>query len=109
MHKPLFITLGLVFVGLAVLVIFLPVLPTTTLLLLALACFARSSEKFHKWLSTNRTFGLFIKQRHQTRSMSRKAKACALITICVGSGISILTVDTLPMKLIVAGGSSFLL
>ena len=100
MHKPLLIILGIACVGLAVLGIFLPVLPTTPLLLLALACFTKSSEKLHNRLLTNRTLGPFIKQWHETRSMSRKAKVYALITIFIGGGISIYSVDTYVLKMI---------
>ncbi len=103
MHKPLLITLGFVFVGLAVLGIFLPVLPTTPLLLLALACFAKSSEKLHEWLLTNKTFGPFIRQWHETRSMPRKAKIYAMVAIFIGWGISVLSVDTPLLKLILTG------
>ncbi|UCH80789.1 MAG: YbaN family protein [Nitrospiraceae bacterium] len=98
MHKPLLIILGLLFVGLAILGIFLPVLPTTPFLLLALACFAKSSEKLHAWLLTNKTFGPLIRQWHETRSMPRKAKIYALITIFFGGGISIYSMDTAMLK-----------
>ncbi len=102
MHKPLLIALGLLFVGLAVIGIFLPVLPTTPLLLLALACFARSSEKLHTWLLQHKTLGPFIRQWHETRSMTRRAKVYALAAILTGGGISIFTADTVMMKLILA-------
>ena len=102
MHKPLFITLGLVFVGLAVLGIFLPVLPTTPLLLLAVACFARSSQKLHDRILSHKTFGPLIRQWHETRSMPRRAKLYALSTICAGGAVSVLSVDTVTMKLILA-------
>ena len=100
MHKPFLITLGLVFVGLAVVGIFLPVLPTTPLLLLALACFAKSSEKLHSRLLTNKRFGPFIRQWHETRSMPRKAKVYAIISIFIAGGISFLSVDTTTLKLL---------
>jgi len=102
MHKPLLITLGLLLVGLAVLGIFLPVLPTTPLLLLALACFAKSSKKLHDWLLTNKTFGPFIKDWNETRSMPRKAKIIAIITILITGSISVLSVNTVLLKLILA-------
>ncbi|RJR20023.1 MAG: DUF454 domain-containing protein [Nitrospiraceae bacterium] len=100
MHKPLLIVLGIFFVGLAFLGIFLPVLPTTPLLLLALACFAKSSERLHNRLLANKTFGPLIRQWHETRSMPRKAKVYAIISILVGGGISIYSVDEVLLKLI---------
>lgn len=100
MHKPLLIILGLVFVSLAVLGAFLPVLPTTPLLLLALACFAKSSEKLHDWLLKNKTFGPLIRQWHETRSMTRKAKVCAIISIIIAGGISIFSVDVLLFRIL---------
>jgi uncharacterized membrane protein YbaN (DUF454 family) len=102
LHKPLLITLGLFFVGLAVLGIFLPVLPTTPLLLLALACFAKSSEKLHTWLLANKTFGPLISHWHETRSMPRKAKVYAIISILITGGISIFSADTVFLKSLLA-------
>jgi uncharacterized membrane protein YbaN (DUF454 family) len=100
MHKPLLITFGLICVGLAVLGIFLPVLPTTPLLLLALACFAKSSEKLYNWLLTNKTFGPLIRQWHETRSLPRKTKVYAFISIFIAGGISLLSMDMLILKLV---------
>ena len=100
MHKPLLITFGLICVGLAVLGIFLPLLPTTPLLLLALACFAKSSEKLHNWLLTNKTFGPLIRQWHETKSLPRKTKVYAFISIFIAGGISLLSMDMLILKLV---------
>lgn len=61
MHKTLLIFFGLLFAGLAIIGIFLPVLPTTPLLLLAVGCFAKSSEKLHSWIITHKTFGPLIR------------------------------------------------
>ena len=52
---------GTLFVGLGDLGIILPVLPTTPFLLLAAACYARSSDKFYNWLLNNKWFGRYIK------------------------------------------------
>jgi len=100
MHKPLLITLGFLFVGLAIVGIFLPVLPTTPLLLLALACFAKSSEKLHDRLLTNKTFGPLIRQWHETRSMPRRAKVYAIISIILAGGVSVFSVDTVILRLL---------
>ncbi len=100
MHKPFFMTLGLLCVGLAVLGIFLPILPTTPFLLLAFACFAKSSERLRNWLLANKIFGPTIRQWHETRSISRKAKIYAIISIFIVGGISFLSVDKFVLRLI---------
>lgn len=103
MHKPLLITLGLLFVGLATLGIFLPVLPTTPFLLLAVACFARSSEKLHEWLLSNRTFGPVIKHWQESKSMPRRAKVYSIISIVLVGGVSVLFfIDAVQLKIAVS-------
>jgi len=101
MHKPVLISIGLVCVGLAVLGIFLPVLPTTPFLLLALACFARSSEKLHSWLLSNKTFGPLIKHWEESKSMPRKAKIYSIILIIVAGGVSAIFIEKASLKIAV--------
>lgn len=72
---------GLIFVGLAILGVVLPILPTTPFLLVAAACFAKSSPRLEKKLLANKTFGPLIHEWQQHRSIPRKAKRIALLTI----------------------------
>lgn len=58
--------------------IFLPILPTTPFLLLAAACYMRSSERLHKWLINNRWFGEYIKNYQNGRGIPKKTKIVAL-------------------------------
>lgn len=72
---------GLMFVGLAILGVILPILPTTPFLLVAAACFAKSSPRLQKKLLANKTFGPLIHEWQQHRSIPRKAKRIALLTM----------------------------
>lgn len=72
---------GIFCVGLAILGAMLPVLPTTVFLLMATACFAKSSPKWQQKLLNNKTFGPLIHEWQQNRSIPRKAKRVALLMI----------------------------
>ncbi len=54
--RGVFLVLGLIFTGLGFLGIFLSVLPTVPFLIVAAACFARSSERLENWLLAHPQF-----------------------------------------------------
>lgn len=68
---------------------FLPLLPTTPLVLVAAACFARSSPKWHQWLLDNRSFGPMIRRWEEQRCVSRRVKAIALLSMFGVGGFSV--------------------
>lgn len=72
---------GLFCVGLAILGAILPVLPTTVFLIMAAACFAKSSPRMQQKLLVNKTFGPLILDWQQHKSIPKKAKRMALLTI----------------------------
>jgi uncharacterized membrane protein YbaN (DUF454 family) len=80
---------GFLFLALAIIGVFLPLLPTTPFLLVAAACFARSSEKWHAWLLGNATFGPLIRNWETNRCISRKVKTIAIVSMLVVGGFSI--------------------
>ncbi len=82
-------SLGLVFVALGALGLILPILPTTPFLLVAAACFANSSPRFHNWLLNLRIFGPLIRNWQETRSIPKKAKLLAILTIVLVGGTSV--------------------
>ena len=77
-RKVLLIFFGTVFVGLGVLGMFLPLMPTTVFLLLAAYCYSKSSERFHDWLLTNRWCGKYIRNYKDGRGMTVRDKATSL-------------------------------
>jgi len=54
--------------------VFLPILPTTPLLLLAAACYYKSSTRMHQWMLTNRWFGNYLRNYAEGKGISVKAK-----------------------------------
>ena len=69
---------GFFFVVIGVIGIVLPVLPTTPFLLLAAACFAKSSEKWHNWLLSNKLFGDYLRNYQEGRGIPLNVKITAI-------------------------------
>jgi uncharacterized membrane protein YbaN (DUF454 family) len=69
---------GWLSVALGVIGIFVPVLPTTPFLLLAAACFVRSSRRFYLWLVEHPRLGPWISDYLEGNGMPRKAKVYTL-------------------------------
>ncbi|MBT8168420.1 YbaN family protein [Falsiruegeria litorea] len=79
--KYLWTLLGLMCVGLALIGVVLPLLPTVPFLLLAAFFFAKSSERLHTWLVTHRLFGPMILDWQNSGAIRPKAKTAATISI----------------------------
>ena len=93
--------MGLVFLGVAVIGVFLPLLPTTPFVLLATACFARSSEKWHRWILRNETFGPMIRNWEQHRCISCRVKLIAITSMLGVGGFSVfIAVQSLQVQII---------
>ena len=69
---------GWINVGIGILGAFLPVLPTTLFLLIALWAFSRSSLRFHSWLYNHPRFGPPLRAWHQHRVIPLPAKLLAI-------------------------------
>ena len=78
--KGILLISGMLFVSLGIIGIFIPILPTTPFLLLAAACFARSSHRFHTWLITNKLFGNYIRNYQEGKGIPKDVK---IITIAL--------------------------
>ena len=86
----LLVTCGTLCVGLGILGIFLPLLPTTVFLLLAAACYARSSERFHQKLVNHRFLGAYIRNYRDGRGMAPREKAITIGLLWVGIGATMI-------------------
>ena len=87
--RVLLVASGTLCVALGVLGMFLPLMPTTVFLLLAAACYARSSNRFYQKLLNHRLLGAYIRNSREGRGMRRRDKTVTLVLLWVGIGASI--------------------
>jgi uncharacterized protein len=81
---------GSLLVGIGVLGIFLPLLPTTIFLLLAAACYGRSSTRAYRWLTTNRYFGGYLRNYKEHKGATVRAKVTSIASLTIGIGVTVL-------------------
>ncbi|HWV09558.1 MAG TPA: YbaN family protein [Pseudomonas sp.] len=82
------LTVGWLSVALGVIGIFVPILPTTPFLLLAAACFMRSSERFYHWLVDHPRLGPWIRDYLEGNGIPLKGKVYALGLMWLSIGFS---------------------
>ena len=91
----LLVVFGTLSVALGVIGIFVPLMPTTVFLMLAAACYARSSERHYQRLMNNRWLGTYIRNRHEGRGMTRRHKVMTVALLWVGiAATCILSLET---------------
>lgn len=95
LRKWLLMSAGVLAIGLAVVGIFIPILPTTPFLLLAAGCFMRSSEQLYAWLIHHKWFGDYIRHYREYRAIPLQAKAIALGLLWAVIGATIIFAVTL--------------
>lgn len=93
---------GSIAVLLAVLGVFLPLLPTTPFLLLASACYFRSSPRMYRWLMSNRILGDYLLNFQSGKGIPLRAKIVSVLLIWASLSFSIYKMDAIAVKLILA-------
>ena len=87
--RVVFAGLGAVFLAAGAVGIFVPVLPTVPLWLVAAACFARSSSRVYNWMLNHRHFGPGIREWRHHRSIPWRAKRAALALLAASFGVTL--------------------
>lgn len=92
MLRLLYLGGGFTALGLGIVGVFLPILPTVPFLLLAAFCFARSHPDLALRLYAHPTYGAPMRQWRDRRAISRRAKLSALAGMSLGVIFTALTI-----------------
>lgn len=87
------IVIGLIFTALGIAGAVLPLLPTTPFLLVAVFCFARSSDRFYNWLINQKIYKEYVENFYLHRGYTLQQKIKILISLYIVIGFSIYMVD----------------
>lgn len=103
----LWATLGLLCVGLGMLGVVLPLVPTVPFMLLAAFFFARSSERLHSWLMSHPQFGPPIADWQERGAIKPRVKSLSTIAIagvfCLSLILEVKTTVLLIQALVLSG------
>ena len=106
LKRYLLLSIGLLSVILGAIGAVLPVIPTTPFLILALACFSKSSPRFHRMLLNNKWVGPSLTEWEQNKTISRQIKFRAMVLVVISFTISIIILSGrtgLQLMLVVLG------
>lgn len=81
---------GVLSFALGVIGVFLPLVPTVPLMILAAFCFARSSSRLHDWLMRHPRFGAAIENWRERGAIARRGKWAASVSIAAAFGLSLI-------------------
>jgi uncharacterized protein len=84
-HRPFVFALAWVFLGLGIVGLFLPLVPGTLFLILAGACFTRSSPRFEAWLLDHPRLGPPVRRWRETGAIPRPAKAFTVVSLAASA------------------------
>jgi uncharacterized membrane protein YbaN (DUF454 family) len=82
-HQYVLLCIGILSVALGTAGIFLPLLPTTPFLLLAAACFLRSSKRLHAWIMNHKWFGPYIYNYRTYKAIPKRTKITAITLLWI--------------------------
>lgn len=102
LKKKIYICVGLLALGLGIIGVFLPVMPTVPFLLVALFCFERSSKKYHDMILNNKYFGKVLRDYYEGRGLTTSVKIKAILFLTCGMGFSFYKVQHLYLRIMLA-------
>lgn len=104
--RPVWFSLGVLSVAIGMVGMVLPILPTVPFMILATFFFARSSPRFHRWLTEHPVFGPQIRVWREEGAISRRGKWLATASLALAFMVSVL-LEIRPIYLTIQGGVMF--
>lgn len=102
-NKFIFILAGMISAVLGTIGTFLPLLPTVPLYLLAAICFAKSSERLHRWFTSTKIYRDNLEDYVKNGGMTKKVKGRIMLTVTAVMTVSFFMMHSLPVGRIVLG------
>jgi uncharacterized membrane protein YbaN (DUF454 family) len=91
------VVLGSLFLGLGIIGVIIPILPTTPFLLVAASCYARSSQKLYHWLLGNNWLGKYVKDYKEGKGLPIKIKIISVTLLWLTISYTIFYVTQLSL------------
>lgn len=101
LKKILYVIVGCMAVGLGAVGAVLPLLPSFPFLLLAAFCFAKSSERLHKWFTNTKLYKNNLESYVKGQGMTRKTKIRIMVTVTLLMSVGFIMMDQVPVGRIV--------
>lgn len=101
LKKLLFVVLGCISVALGAAGAVLPLLPSFPFLLFAAFCFARSSERLHRWFTGTKLYKNNLESYVKGKGMTRKTKVRIMVTVTLLMAVGFIMMHRVPVGRIV--------
>jgi uncharacterized membrane protein YbaN (DUF454 family) len=96
--RVLLVVAGTLSLGLGIVGIFVPLLPTTPFLLLASACYLRGSERLHRWLLGQGRLGAYIRRYEEGQGIPLRGKVLAMLMMWPSIAFATTRVESPQLK-----------
>ncbi len=101
LKKSLYLIVGTISLILGIIGIFLPLLPTTPLLLLTSYCLLKSSDRLNEKFMQTKIYKKYVKEFQEKGGMTLKAKLMLTIPVSLLLLFMFITIDSLIMRMVI--------
>lgn len=99
--KVIFITVGCICLALGTVGIILPILPTVPFFMATAFCFAKSSERLHRWFVSSNMYKKHLQSFVEKRGMLMKTKLTILTTVTLLMGFGFVMMSRVPVARVI--------